>query len=352
MLNVKIERGHVEKLVVGKLKSADGKNFLVLDSLDNELLKLDLSGAVDKFDDDDIISVSPEGLVTLLYKSKWQDLTLFFTNDCNSRCIMCPQISDEDRGNYLEFNKNILDLKPENLAQIGITGGEPTIYKNDLVELLEYIHESYADIPILLLTNGRNFSDIDFVKNILSAGHRKILTCIPIYAATSNQHDEIVGVKNAFSQTSRGIYNLYRFSLPIEIRIVIFRKNYQWLSEFANFIWRNFPFVAHVAFMGMEYTGNADLNKKEFWIEPYQFRDELDEATAFLHQRNISVSIYNIPLCLLNERSRIFSRDSISAWKKKFFDNCKECSQQEFCSGDFATSTVRSDFINPIRRSF
>ena len=163
-----------------------------------------------------------------------------------------------------------------------------------LVELLEYIHESYADIPILLLTNGRNFSDIEFVKNILSAGHRKILTCIPIYAATSNQHDEIVGVKNAFSQTSRGIYNLYRF----------------------------------------------------------KFRDELDEATAFLHQRNISVSIYNIPLCLLKERSRIFSRDSISAWKKKFFDNCKECSQQEFCSGDFATSTVHSDFINPIRRSF
>lgn len=349
MLNIKIEPGQTEKLVVGKLKSEDGGNFLFLDSLGKEFFKLNLGGSIDKFDDEDIVSVSPEGLVTLLYKSKWQDLTLFFTNDCNSRCIMCPQISDEDKGNYLEFNKNILDLKPKNLLQIGVTGGEPTIYKNDLVELLKYIHASYADMPIFLLTNGRNFSDIEFVKNIFSTGHRKILSCIPIYAATSNQHDEIVGVKDAFAQTLRGIYNLYRFSLPVEIRIVIFRRNYQWLGEFANFIWRNFPFVTHVAFMGMEYTGNANLNKKEFWIEPYQFRDEIDAATWFLHQRNISVSIYNIPLCLLNERSRIFSRDSISAWKKKFFEQCKECSQQEFCSGDFATSTMRSDFIKPIR---
>ena len=56
MLNTKIERGQVEKLVVGKLKSADGKNFLVLDSLGNELLKLDLGGAVDKFDDNIILA--------------------------------------------------------------------------------------------------------------------------------------------------------------------------------------------------------------------------------------------------------------------------------------------------------
>ena len=37
-------QGQIEKLVVGKLKSADGKNFLVLGSLGNELLKLDLFG--------------------------------------------------------------------------------------------------------------------------------------------------------------------------------------------------------------------------------------------------------------------------------------------------------------------
>ena len=297
---------------------------------------------------EDIFTTLPSGRSRCIYKPEWRDLTLFFTNDCNSRCIMCPQVSDDRHGNYLETCKAIIDLRPNNLEQIGITGGEPTLYKSELLELLSHVHSTYPRVSISLLTNGRSFIDSSFVKKISEINHRRLMIGVPLYAANYEQHNEIVGSANAFQQTVEGLFNLYRFDLSIEIRMVVFKYNYAWLTEFASFIWRNFPFVHHIAFMGMEYVGSAAANRDSFWIDPYHFKDELDAAVNYLHRCGMNVSIYNTPLVLLNENARKFARDSISRWKKKFFGVCDRCSQQDQCSGWFATSSVESEFIRPI----
>ncbi|MBQ9479503.1 MAG: hypothetical protein IJU71_08115 [Selenomonadaceae bacterium] len=67
----------------------------------------------------------------------------------------------------------------------------------------------------------------------------RLMIGVPLYAANYEQHNEIVGSANAFQQTVEGLFNLYRFDLPIEIRIVVFKYNYAWLMEFADFIWRS-----------------------------------------------------------------------------------------------------------------
>ena len=298
----------------------------------------------------DIFSIRDDGQRRCIYKSDWHDLTLFFTNDCNSRCIMCPQISDETHGSYLELSKAVLALDPDGLERIGITGGEPTLYKDDLVELLIDIHARYPKMPVALLTNGRNFIDEDFVERLAAIGHRHLLICIPLYGANYEQHNEIVGARDAFQQTLHGIFNLYKRDVPIEIRIVVFKYNYQRLMEFAQFIYRNLPFAAHIAFMGMEYVGSAEVNAEHFWIDPYRYKDELENAVNYLAQRRMNVSIYNVPLCLLNEETRRFARDSISAWKKKYFAECDQCTQRENCGGWFATSVCDGEFIRPIEK--
>ena len=64
----------------------------------------------------------------------------------------------------------------------------------------------------------------------------------------------------------------------------------------------------------------------------------LDEAIYYLHIRKINVSIYNLPLCLLNDNLQKFARDSISSWKKVFLNECEYCKMKEYCSGFFSTS--------------
>ena len=56
--------------------------------------------------DGDIFAIRDDGRRRCIYKSEWRDLTLFFTNDCNSRCIMCPQVADERHGHYLEISQS------------------------------------------------------------------------------------------------------------------------------------------------------------------------------------------------------------------------------------------------------
>ena len=181
-----------------------------------------------------------------------------------------------------------------------------------------------------------------------AVGHRKLMACIPLYAANHTQHDCIVGVKGAFTETMKGILNLYQAGVLVEIRIVVGRFNYQWLQDIVEFLLRNLPFVRHIAFMGMEYTGSAGENRDSLVIDPYDYRQELGMAAWRLHRRGMNVSIYNVPLCLLEKRSWIFARDSISAWKKTYADVCDDCQQKSKCCGLFATSNYVSNHLQAL----
>ena len=343
MLSTKIEGINIEQPYIGKVYIEDG---LII--CNNGHLKLTLSpNDFLKYESGDIVSIMPDGIVSILYRTSWQDLTLFITNQCNSACIMCPQVCDNS-GHFLDMNLQILKLRPENVKHIGITGGEPTVFPDVVVDLLEQVHNIYPDTPVSFLTNGRAFKNIKLVERITSIGHSKLLFCIPLYAANYEQHDYIVGSKGAFVDTIKGIFNLFRMRQLVEIRTVLFSKTIGNIKLLADYISRNLPFVRHVAIMGMEYSGYAAKNSNEFWIDSFDYKDILDSAALSLHRRGMITSIYNIPLCLLTERMRFLARDSISAWKKTYPVSCNTCVVKEQCCGIFETSINISEHITPL----
>ena len=71
------------------------------------------------------------------------------------------------------------------------------------------------------------------------------------------------------------------------------------LTQYAEFIYRNLPFVINVAFMGMETTGFAEKNINLLWVDPFEYRHKLADAVKYLLRRNMPVSIYNHQLCTL-----------------------------------------------------
>jgi hypothetical protein len=84
------------------------------------------------------------------------------------------------------------------------------------------------------------------------------------------------------------------------------------------------------------------------WVDPIDFGERLAEAVQHLHRRNMNVSVYNLPYCLLPERTWPFARDSISDWKKTYLPVCDGCVKRAECSGVFATSELVSEKISPI----
>jgi His-Xaa-Ser system radical SAM maturase HxsC len=187
------------------------------------------------------------------------------------------------------------------------------------------------------LTNGKTFSNLDFLNTFHRLQLHSVLA-ISFCADVDILHDKIVRSIGSFNKTEEAIYNLAKANEAIELRVVISKLNYQRLPEIAEYIYRNFPFVYHIAFMGLEYTGNADKNYTQIAINPLEYKRELYNAIKILDRFGMNVSIYNIPLCLLDERLYKYAEKSISLWKNKYHQQCDACSLRNRCCGVFTTS--------------
>lgn len=299
----------------------------------------------------DIILVEPKkGFITVLYERSSNHNAIFVTSRCNSACIICPQPPKQDPKDQDVFNRHLVELiapGPENLA---LTGGEPTVLGDELISLVKLCRDKLPGTRLLLLTNGRKLKKLDYVGRLVSAGYPKLSVGVPLYADTGEKHDEIMGVRGAFAEAIQGIHNLGLYEIPVEVRIVVLRTNFDRLTSIADFIYRNITFACHVAFMGLELCGSALDNLDKIWIDPYDYKEQLFEACRFLHRRSISVSIYNHQLCILEKELWPIARRSISEWKNIFLPGCENCCMREDCGGFFASALNKhSQHISPMK---
>ena len=153
---------------------------------------------------------------------------------------------------------------------------------------------------------------------------------------------------SAFFETMKGLHNLGLLGYEIELRVIIIKDNYKRLSQIAEYITLNLPFVSQVSFMGLEITGYADRNYQRVWVEPIDFSPYLTDAIRHLECCNISAKVFNVPYCLLPIILWPYACKSISAWKKTNLQQCKNCSQLKDCCGVFSTSKRYSPFIHAI----
>lgn len=299
------------------------------------------------FVDGDIVNITQKGTSTVVWEADTLHHALYVTDVCNSKCIMCPQI--EGASAHYDECLRLLDIADiRHVQNIGITGGEPTLNVNKLVAVLEKIAKKSPCKKVHILTNGRNFARIENVEKIASVKNIDVSFGIPLYSSVAEEHDYIVGVTGAFNETMQGIYNLGKFNQKVEIRTVILRQNYKKLKSLANYIYRNIPFVTHIALMGMEYHGNAEVNYELVSIDSFDYKMELFEAVREYVRYNMIVDVYNIPLCLADSRIKDFCRDSISTWKKSYLQQCNNCSVKSECCGVFETSFTYSPHIEPM----
>lgn len=306
-------------------------------------------GDIEKMNDDDIVSIDDTGHAQRLWNIASNENILYLTDACNSHCIMCPQSVFSNPHHYYELSNKIVDLLPKNYkGYISITGGEPTVSKECFLSVLSNCKKKLNLSEFIVLTNGRNFSNFGFAKEAVLAAPQNIIFAIPLYSFSSNIHDKHAGTPGAFKETVAGILNLYRLYQKVEIRIVVTKLNADILQDMAHFIFWNFPFVSHVAFMGMETHGSAKDNIKYIWIEPVDYMEELITAVQYISMRGMRVSIYNIPLCLIPPEQRKYARQSISSWKNSLMDTCNMCSEKDFCAGFFTTSVRQPKGIHSI----
>lgn len=295
---------------------------------------------LDHLEDGDIVSIFSDGVLRTLFKRSHTHNSIFVTDRCNSNCLMCsqPPKDRDDISLYHNINMQMAELLPDGIGEIGITGGETTLLGEKLTELTSLIYKNLPDTRIHILSNGRAFAWKSFTEKIYKGKNDNMIFAVPLYSDYYLYHDYIVQAKDAFHQTVLGIQNLARYGFRIEIRIVLHKQSIPRLYQLSKFIYRNMPYAEHVAFMGLEYVGYTPHNDKLLWIDPIEYSDELKDSVLYLSQKNMNVSIYNTPLCVLDNSLWKFARKSISDWKQTNLDECKKCSKLDECCGVFETS--------------
>jgi His-Xaa-Ser system radical SAM maturase HxsC len=216
-------------------------------------------------------------------------------------------------------------------------------------DLLKIIQEELPETEVHCLTNGRTFAWKNYADKLGSINMQRLVLGIPLYSDYAPQHDYIVQAKGAFDQTMLGLYHLAANDIRIEIRIVLHSQTIPRLGKLARYIYKNMPFVEHIAFMGLEHQGYTPYNIEKLWIDPTDYRVELEDAVHFLSSKDMNVSIYNSQLCLMPQQLWEYSRNSISDWKNIYLPECDRCSVLDRCGGLFKSAEKKhSEFIKSI----
>lgn len=325
-----------------------------IENIDTESLLLKIDSEVNELLENDIVSfsiVNDQVFFRKIFISTSEDNILFFTNKCNSNCVFCPD-SEEVRKNekyYTEECIELLKLLPEEIKHIGITGGEPTLLKDDFFRILEECKTLFPNIQYTLITNGRMFFYKDFSQKYNEIRPKNTKVAIPLHGFNKETHDEITGVKNSFNQTMTGIKNLYRLGEKIEIRIVLNKTNYETIDKIADLIINNFPEIEEVNILSIELLGNAAKNYQKFWLEKEEIEISLDKIIPMLVKNGIKVNLYNFPICFLKSKYWKLSRKSITGYKVKYGDECSNCREKINCSGlFFSTYNIIKPKLEPI----
>jgi His-Xaa-Ser system radical SAM maturase HxsC len=305
---------------------------------------------LDYLDDGDVAAVDPNGFVRALYRRASQHNFILVTDQCNSYCLMCSQppkdIDDFDR---LAEHLRLIDLIDPSTVELGITGGEPTLFRDGFLQLIARCKERLPSTALHVLSNGRLFFYRRFAEKLGNIAHPDLVLGIPLYSDIDLQHDHIVQARGAFDETVLGFQHLTRYGVRIEIRVVLHALSIPRLPQLAEFIARNFPYACHVALMGLEMFGLVHQNLGALWIDPADYQEQLLRASEILCDAGMHVSIYNHQLCVLDPRLWPLATKSISDWKNIYLPACDGCSVMEQCGGFFQSAAKKhSVHIKPL----
>ncbi|WP_405247833.1 His-Xaa-Ser system radical SAM maturase HxsC [Cellulophaga sp. Asnod2-G02] len=358
------------ELFVGQVKSIEGsgEGIIIITSGTDLILKINLTVSLSvneiKSQNLSIYGLSDLEHITVgdillikhrnirsIYRIDSPNNSIFATIRCNSNCLMCSQPPldiDDTFENYIIWDKAI-DYLPEDLKFIGFTGGEPTLLGQYLINLVNKLLSNHPNLIIDILSNGRlqaRNSYQPLLKQIIDPS--RVVFAIPLYSDIYKIHDYIVQAKDAYFQTILGIHKMAELGFLIEIRVVLHKLSVDRLEELAKFTHKNFPFIYHITFMGLELIGYTKANKDLLIVEENEsINQKLLPAIDFLNKWDYNISIYNTPLCHLPIELRPFAKQSISDWKNSFHPKCSMCVYKLECSGFFSWN-LKSSEVYPI----
>lgn len=282
----------------------------------------------------DVVFVNPtRGFAQRLIRAASRHNTLLITERCDQLCVMCSQPPKTHHFDMFPFFEKACLLAPSG-ATIGISGGEPTLFKDQLIAFLLSMAERRPDLRFHVLTNGQHFEEAD-VLALRSIGADRVIWGVPLYSAEPIEHDRIVGKPGAFQRLMRSLAYLCQAGANIELRTVLMTSTAPGLPRLSRLVAAQLPFISVWAIMQMENIGYARMNWAELFHDSSQDFGPVALALDTAHARGVRTILYNFPQCTVPPEYRQYAPSTISDWKRRYLDECEGCTAQDQCGGFF-----------------
>lgn len=282
----------------------------------------------------DVLLVDPlKGRAERLFRRGSLHNTLLVTERCDQLCVMCsqpPKKSHEDR--FALLTEACLLADPG--ETIGISGGEPTLFKSQLLDMVETVLSMREDLSFHILTNGQHF-EADDVSRLRSPVYDRVEWGIPLYAANPVLHDNVVAKPGAFERLEQSLAVLLMAGSLVELRTVLLHDNIDFLPELARHVTARLSFIGAWSIMQLENIGFARNRWHNLYVDHRKNFTPIAHALDLAKLHGLDVRLFNFALCSVPKLYRSFAAASISDWKRKFAPACDDCSMKHECSGFF-----------------
>ena len=226
--------------------------------------------------------------------------------------------------------KQVIDNIPSN-DSLCLTGGEPTLRK-EMFSILEYARKKHPDLYIFLVTNGRLFAQETFTRRLAELNLGNFMVGIAIYGHKPEIHERITRRTGSFDDVVKGIKNLLKYNINVELRIIVNKINYRSMARMAEFICKEFSGVKRVVFINMKYTGNAFIYRKQLFVKITQSNPHVERAVDILLKNGFEVRLFHFPLCTIKKRYWELAKGVTKQVNELMFVKaCERCEKKEEC---------------------
>ncbi|MBS5824331.1 MAG: radical SAM protein [Clostridium argentinense] len=173
--------------------------------------------------------------------------TIELLTKCNWKCKHCYIPNHNSDGLSTDTVFDIFEqLRTLGTFEIVLTGGE-IFCRNDIVNIIEKARQMF--FKVTLLTNV-SLMDEDIIFR-LSKLHLYNISCT-IFSLDENIHDSITGIPGSLKKALNNIMLIKKYGLPLEIKTVIMKQNYNSHKELQTFCDNN----------GFQYSATPTVSSK------------------------------------------------------------------------------------------